>query len=430
MNRQILVLLLLVASVLSGHADDRRRKHHQPVPDVPPVAIAIEDTIWPESEDSLLAEGDSLPWEERIRHRLNRLCNGPLSKTSQIGLVVRDLTTGQDIIAHNPRQRMRPASCQKLVTAISALHFLGPGYPVRTELRIDGNITTDSVLQGDVCVVGRMDPLLAQGDVYRMARTLRQAGIKSINGSVVLDISARDSVPFGWGWCWDDKWGPLSALTVNTKDRFAQEFFNDLDQEGIVLGPQGFVQGRCPANSRLLMTVEHTIAQILVRTMKNSDNIHAESVFQQLAMMSGRPWAGRKQAVAQIKQLMQQLNIPDEDYQIADGSGLSLYNYLTPQLLVRLLDYAWSETRIRQALLPTLPVAGSDGTLEKRMRGTPAAGRVMAKTGTVEGISSLAGYVMAPNGHTLAFSIINQGVRTTSQGKTFQDHVCEILSEE
>ena len=147
-------------------------------------------------------------------------------------------------------------------------------------------------------------------------------------------------------------------------------------------------------------------------------------------MMSGRPWAGRKQAVAQIKQLMQQLNIPDEDYQIADGSGLSLYNYLTPQLLVRLLDYAWSETRIRQALLPTLPVAGSDGTLEKRMRGTPAAGRVMAKTGTVEGISSLAGYVLAPNGHTLAFSIINQGVRTTSQGKTFQDHVCEILSEE
>lgn len=430
MNRQILFLLLIAASILSGQADDRRRKHRQPVPDVPPIAVAQTDTIWPKDEDSLLAEDDSLPWEERIRQQLTRLCYSPLSKTSQIGLVVRDLTTGQEILSHNPRQRMRPASCQKLVTAIAALHFLGPDYPVRTELRINGEIRTDSTLQGDVFILGRMDPLLAQGDVYRMARTLRQAGIKNINGRVVLDLSARDSVPMGWGWCWDDKWGPLSALTVNTKDRFAQELFSDLDQEGIVLGPQGFVQGRCPSNSRLLMTVEHTIAQILVRTMKNSDNIHAESVFQQLAIMSGRPWAGRKQAVTQIKQLLSQLNVPDEDYQIADGSGLSLYNYLTPQMLVSLLDYAWSQPRIRQALLPTLPIAGSDGTLEKRMRGTSAANRVMAKTGSVEGISSLAGYVLAPNGHTLAFSIINQGVRTTAQGRNFQDRVCEILSEE
>jgi len=115
------------------------------------------------------------------------------------------------------------------------------------------------------------------------------------------------------------------------------------------------------------------------------------------------------------------------NYQIADGSGLSLYNYVSPELLVRLLCYAWQNEQIRQCLLPSLPIAGVDGTLEKRMRRTPAEGRVMAKTGTVDGISSLSGYAYSPEGHVLVFSIINQGVQKASQGRNWQDKVCAAL---
>lgn len=95
---------------------------------------------------------------------------------------------------------------------------------------------------------------------------------------------------------------------------------------------------------------------------------------------------------------------------IADGSGLSLYNYVSADLEVKLLRYAYQNNNVYLHLYPSLPVAGQDGTLKNRMRGTFTAGNVRAKTGTLTGISSLAGYCTAANGHQICFSIINQGL--------------------
>ena len=119
--------------------------------------------------------------------------------------------------------------------------------------------------------------------------------------------------------------------------------------------------------------------------------------------------------------------MPGESYTVADGSGLSPYNYLTAEMLVALLNFAYSRPTIFEHLYPSLPVAGVDGTLERRMVGTTAAGNVHAKTGTVTGVSSLAGYLTAANGHLLSFSILNQGVSQASLGREFQNQVCSYL---
>ena len=74
-----------------------------------------------------------------------------------------------------------------------------------------------------------------------------------------------------------------------------------------------------------------------------------------------------------------------------------------------------------------MPIAGMDGTLDRRMRRGHAHGNVHAKTGTVTGVSALAGYCTAANGHTLCFSIINMGIRRAAIGRGFQDKVCEAL---
>ena len=74
-----------------------------------------------------------------------------------------------------------------------------------------------------------------------------------------------------------------------------------------------------------------------------------------------------------------------------------------------------------------MPIAGIDGTLEHRMKKSKAYRKVHAKTGTVKGVSSLAGYAKASNGHLLAFVIINQNVMKARQARVFQDKVCEIL---
>lgn len=386
---------------------------------VPPPE-ATPDTVWADCAPAGL--------EERLPQELRAICNDTLAETAQLGVVVRDAETGETLFSHHPRHRLRPASCQKLVTAIAALSDLGADWAVNTDLCVTGEVGADSVLRGDVYVVGRMDPLLSQGDVYRLALVLRNQGITAIEGGLYADLSHCDSAPLGWGWCWDDPWGPLRALTVDGKDRFASEFIADLDQAGIIMACPEVRPRTLPAEARLVGRVQHTVAQILPRMMKNSHNIFAESLFYQLAAFSGKPRAGRRAASARINRLIgEQTTVSERDYVVADGSGLSLYNYTTADLLVQLLQYAWHTPRIRAALVPALPVAGQDGTLEKRLCGTEAEGRILAKTGTVTGVSTLAGYALRPDGRTLTFAILCQGVCSPKEGKAFQDRICRVL---
>ena len=92
-----------------------------------------------------------------------------------------------------------------------------------------------------------------------------------------------------------------------------------------------------------------------------------------------------------------------------------------------LLRYVWQHPDIYRHLLPSLPIAGVDGTLKKRMIDTAAQHNVQAKTGTVTGVSALSGYCTAPDGHRLAFSIINQGIKHAAEGRAFQDRFCVAL---
>ena len=161
--------------------------------------------------------------------------------------------------------------------------------------------------------------------------------------------------------------------------------------------------------------------------LKMSDNHYAESMFYQTAASAKKGVAKAKDARDISKKLFARLGLGHHPYRVADGSGLSLYNYVSVELLCSLLRHAWRTPSIRQPLMQALPIAGVDGTLEKRMRGTSAQGNVRAKTGTLTGISSLAGYCTTQDGHHLCFAIINQGVMKNAQGKAFQDRVCKVL---
>ena len=112
-----------------------------------------------------------------------------------------------------------------------------------------------------------------------------------------------------------------------------------------------------------------------------------------------------------IRRLTKELGLNPRRYKLADGCGLSHYNYITPELLVAFLKYAYSRTDIFQRLYKALPVSGIDGTLKYRMgHGTPAFRQVHAKTGSYTGINCLAGYLKEKNGHWIAFAIMNQNV--------------------
>ena len=435
-------MLLLLASCASQRSD-RLRNHRNAITPDAPVAVPMSAPVVEEEAEEpepvvsarpLVSQVHRAPqgtWQHKKQQALDSLCQSPLFETTQLGLYVYDLTEGAPIYAVNAAHRMRPASCQKLVTAITALHFLKGNYKLHTDFRIKGKVVS-RVLEGDLVVIGGMDPMVTEEELLQAAASIRQQnGIDSIAGNIVYDLSMREDVAFGWGWCWDDDCGPLSALLVDGKDTFQEKWPKAMREAGIRTLNSPFKKEnqktsplRGGLEGSLVYSIRHDIDELLLPMMKNSNNLYAECLFYQIAASTGKKGAGRKQASQRTNELLKHIGLNPEQYKVADGSGLSLYNYASAEMLVSLLGYAWRTQSIKEHLMTSLPTSGYDGTLQKRMVGTEAEGNVCAKTGTVTGISSLAGYITAANGHTLAFAIINQGVASSAIGRAFQDKVC------
>ena len=373
---------------------------------------------------------DTLPtvlqWPRNVQGRIDQIVQDPILDRSQLGLLVWDLTADSAIYRYYDQQLMRPASVMKLVTAITAIDRLGGDYHFTTSLYYKGQIT-DSTLMGDVYVVGGMDPMLDGSDLQTFARELRQLGIDSISGRLIADVSMKDTLRWGEGWCWDDENPELSPLTLGRDTHFMERFVQTLAAEGIATDSIVLTRGMKPSDALIVCVRRHSLDQVLMKMMKDSDNFYAESVLYQTAAATGHRPAMASDGMAVTRRLINSLGLNGHNYRLADGSGLSLYNYVSPELLVRLLRFAWRNQRVGQHLLPSLPIAGQDGTLKKRMRRSAAEGNVKAKTGTLTGISSLAGYCTAANGHELCFAIINQGIMHSREGKTIQDRICQAL---
>ena len=377
------------------------------------------------------ADGDTidvaLPWPQNIQYRLDSLLQSRIFETSIVGMMVYDLTADSVLYKVNERQALRPASTMKVVTAVAALDRLGGSHQFLTKLYYTGEVQ-DSTLYGDLYCVGGFDPAFNSDDMRAFVESVQQMGVDTIRGRIVADRTMKDGDLFGEGWCWDDDNPKISPLSLGRDIDFLERFVKELSNEGFVLDIR-LSEGSIPSEARILCSRFHTMDQILQRMMKMSDNFYAEAMFYQIASSTGRRSAKAKDAASVIKQLIQKVGNGKNPYRIADGSGLSLYNYVTPELETRLLRYAYRNKNIYEHLLPSLPIAGWDGTLKTRMKGTAAEGNVKAKTGTVTGVSALAGYCTAANGHQLCFSMINQGIMNSETGRNFQDRVCNALCE-
>lgn len=396
----------------------------------------VDTTITDSLVDSIPLVKATHSWKKDIRDGIDELLDNPLLETSVAGIEVWDLDDDVLLYSHGENQRLRPASTMKAVTAIAAINELGADYKFTTRLYYTGNEPDSAhTWHGDIYIVGGMDPKLSHTDMDNFAKAIRSLGVDSLVGGMYADQSFKDSKTLGSGWCWDDDDNPLLLpLTYKNKDEFVSELRDRLRANGIYV-EGSWSTGRLPEGARLITERQRPIASVMRPMLKNSNNRYAESVFYAMAHKAYGNGASAKQGERVVKNILREAGAESTaSYDIADGSGLSLYNYVTPDMEVRMLRYAWNHREIFNVVYPLLPIAGRDGTLRKRMRGTKAAGNVHAKTGTVEGIRSLCGYLTASNGHRIAFSIINQGVTnsdgTVEKARTLQNKICELLCEE
>jgi D-alanyl-D-alanine carboxypeptidase/D-alanyl-D-alanine-endopeptidase (penicillin-binding protein 4) len=172
------------------------------------------------------------------------------------------------------------------------------------------------------------------------------------------------------------------------------------------------VRGACtiwttpPPGFDTIASVSRSLDTVLAAVNKESDNLAAELLLKTIAAESGRRPGTSAAGIAIVKEYLAGVGVDTSAVQMADGSGVSFYNEVSPEALLGLLQAEYSQPATFARFRASLPVAGVDGTLRGRMKGTRAQGNAAAKTGTLTGVSTISGYLTSADGRPVAFCIL------------------------
>lgn len=377
------------------------------------------------------------PVPEELIGQLDAVQRYPQTRPrATVGVVAID-DAGTTLTARGAHRSLLPASTMKLVTAAAALRLFGPDH--RFVTRVHATVAPDDtgVVDGDLVIVGGGDPVLATPTFRRrvysirpatplsgLAGRIRRSGITHVTGRVLGDPSRLADQPLAAGWppsyleTLDTtrssgltvdaglrlfrRSGRLhAAAAADPAQRTARELRRLLRRRKVRIDGAAGATTTSRAGVEVARITSPPLDALLEHMLRFSDNHLADAVFRMLGAATGDPtWRGSARAV---RATLEDLDVRWNQVRLADGSGLSRRNRLTPDALVRLLG-AMADGPQRDRWLRLLPVAGRSGTLAGRLRDTPAAGRVHAKTGTLRDVRALAGTIPGRDGddHHLA----------------------------
>jgi D-alanyl-D-alanine carboxypeptidase/D-alanyl-D-alanine-endopeptidase (penicillin-binding protein 4) len=199
-------------------------------------------------------------------------------------------------------------------------------------------------------------------------------------------------------------------------------------EKPLKLTPGNFTSIAAPAEGRRILGAHMSvpIAEDITVINKTSQNLHAELLLRLLGKLYGTDGSFEEGARV-VRQFMVNAGVDDEDFFLVDGCGLSNNDKMTPRAFTRLLAYA-SKQPWGEEWRETLPVAGVDGTLDRRFMNSPLKGKMWAKTGTLSEANTLSGYVNAASGRTVAFSILVNGRFRDSNEDQAIDRIAEAIA--
>jgi D-alanyl-D-alanine carboxypeptidase/D-alanyl-D-alanine-endopeptidase (penicillin-binding protein 4) len=345
------------------------------------------------------------------------------------GALVYDLTAKQTLFALRPDEGRPPASVEKLYTTVALLSELGPSARLTTTVLGAGHLGPHGVWHGNLYLHGGGDPTLGDGGFNRaweqgygptanqIVGQLSEQGIREVTGRVIGDGSLFDGRRGGPATAYapdiPDYGGQLAGLTYDhgatskglSPPAFAARELARTMHGAHIKARASKRTGPAPPGAQTLAEVQSPPLSVLLRLMDvPSDDFFAEMLTKQLGVRFGG--GGSIEAGARvISQMISSFGLHPT---IVDGSGLSRSDRSSPGQVVALLRTMWS-TPMGQALRASLPTVGINGTVQRIAPHSAARGNCVAKTGTLNFVTNLAGYCTARDHHVLAFALMMDG---------------------
>jgi D-alanyl-D-alanine carboxypeptidase/D-alanyl-D-alanine-endopeptidase (penicillin-binding protein 4) len=439
-----LAVVALTSTAAAVHTPGPRRSHLAGL--APPKAAVLSPRRVPDLLSRTIAD-------LKLTADLDQALKDPAVANSCL-IVERDR---ERLFTRNPDRPLIPASNMKLLTALAVLGKLGPDATLSTTAKAASAIGPDGTLNGPLYLVGGGDPLVETADYAasyenqphvhtpfeQLADDLVAKGLRHVAGGVVGDETRFDTVRYVPSWkpryITDAEVGPQSALLVN--DGFtqfkpkhtaaaspathaAQVLTDLLKGRGVSIdGPAG--QSASPAGAATISELRSPpVKDVVGEMLRESDNTAAEVLTKEL----GRRLAGQGTTAAGVKAIRDVLaanHLPIAALQSVDGSGLDRGDRATCGLLLATLDTGDAHGPLQSGL----PTAAEEGTLTKRFKGNPAAGRLRAKTGSLDGVVALTGFVDAPDQTPpLVFSMIVNDLPRDVIGRNLEETVGAVLA--
>lgn len=369
------------------------------------------------------------PRSPALRHLQALLVRAMRRAGKRTGFLVYDLTTGRTLFTVRAGVARAPASVAKLYTSVALLRLLGPRTRLHTDLLGTGHLSPGGVWHGDLYLRGDGDPTFGEAQFDRvwdgghgalvstLVAQLRRRGIRRVSGRVYGDGSRFDAWPAGPFTHGQpdvpDYGGEMSALTFDHGATARGLSPPAYAARQLVRTMRGWhIRARAarssrttPPHARRLATTGSPPLLVLLKLMDvPSDDLFADLLTKQL----GYRLAGKGTLAAGAREIGRALDAYDLAPRLHDGSGLDPADRTTPAQVISLLRQIWSRP-VGRMLDESLPVIGESGTVQGIGVHTPAQGHCVAKTGSLNSVTNLAGVCAARGGDQVAFALFIDG---------------------
>lgn len=392
---------------------------------------------------------------EKIFEQLNDMIS-EVPKSTKMAVMIYNPLTQDTLFSINHTTTMIPASNTKLFTTATALELMGGDYLLSTKLFADDNDFSDGTLDGNIYIKGYGNPTFTTEDLGELVNELYQSGLRKITGDIYGDDTYFDNVYSRDDWISEEKANvklpPISALIIDRnrtvitkkrKGRYRNYFVNIQDPPmfaakklkeklttfGIETEGQS-LSGQTPKDAFLLLESSIELRELIKEINKHSDNFYAECLFKTVGSVYSGQQGNSFFSTQAILNFIEENSIYTTGTKLVDGSGISRFDQVTAGAIVGLLEKVYFNIDQYDDFFNSLSIAGIDGTLHRRMKSTAAENNFRGKTGTLNGVSSLAGYIRTGSEDDLILCIMfefNEG--GANKHKKIQDRIVEYLAE-